>query len=67
MNKFNGIIIDGEVYVAVPRGSLHCSDCDLFKQCKKDPANYGRLCVSGVISERVIFCHSQTLTDKFQQ
>ena len=38
MNKFNGIILNGKVYEATPRGSYHCSDCDPFDQCKENPA-----------------------------
>ena len=63
----NGIIIDGKVYEAIPKGSYHCSDCSLFEQCKKDPANYGRLCISNILEDNVIFRFSQSLTDKINE
>lgn len=29
------LIAGGKVFKAVPRGSYHCSDCDLFEHCKE--------------------------------
>lgn len=64
MEKLSAIVLDGKVYEAVRRGSYHCSECDLYQECKKAPADYGRLCLASILSERVIFRYSQSITDK---
>lgn len=51
----NGIIIDGRVYVAVPKGSRHCSDCDLYEQCTNQPFRYGSMCAWLAEKEQVVF------------
>lgn len=59
--NFNGIIIDGKVYEAVPRGSYHCSDCALFTDCRQK--EIGGFClVTGQYQH--IFRFSQSYTDK---
>ena len=63
----NGIILNDKIYEAIPRGSYHCSDCDLFDQCKENPVGYSALCLPSLHHHRVIFRHSQTLTNKIQQ
>lgn len=55
MSKLNGIIIDGIAYEAVRRGSYHCSDCDLRKQCEAHPILFNSLCLCDFWGERIIF------------
>lgn len=51
----NGIIIDGKVYVAVPKRSRHCSDCALYEQCINQPFRYGSMCAWLAEKEQVVF------------
>lgn len=69
MEKINGIIIDGKVYEAVPKGSYHCSDCDLYKQCKRYSHVLTDACTNlmFVFEENIIFRYSQPLTDKINE
>lgn len=53
--EMNGIIIDGKVYVAVPKGSRHCSDCDIYKQCINRPFQYSSMCSWFARKEQVVF------------
>lgn len=54
--KMNGIIIDGNVYVAMPKRSRHCSDCDLYEQCIINrPLGFSSLCAWFAIKEQVVF------------
>lgn len=63
MNGLNGIIIDGKVYVAVPRGSYHCNDCALYEWCKIEPIEYGAICHVLGEGKRVLLRLSQDLTN----
>lgn len=53
--KMNGIIIDGKVYVAVPKRSRHCSDCAFYEQCTNQPFRYSSLCAWFSEKEQVVF------------
>lgn len=66
MEKINGIIHDGKVYVADPEHS-RCKDCDLGGACKEMESKYDvSLCVfHGAKSDDDFgYCYSQELTDK---
>lgn len=63
----NGLIIDGEVYESVPRGSYHCFDCDLYERCGKDPQQYSMICFTDLMYGRKIFRYSKSLTDKLNK
>lgn len=63
MNKINGIIIEGKVYVAEKAKSITCLQCDLVEEdggCVA-PEQCFRL------GSRNIFRYSQELTDKLKQ
>lgn len=64
----NKIIIDGNVYEAVLKGSCHCNDCDLYNRCTNRPLKYVSFCSSYffVFRERVIFRFSKELTDRLK-
>ena len=64
----NGIIIDGKVYEAVPKGRYHCSDCDLHLECNaKWMQSMKLLCEPIADKERVLLRFSQELTDKIKK
>ncbi len=63
----NAIILNDKVYEAVPRGSRHCFDCDLYPECKKDPQQYSMLCFTDLMEPRKIFIFSKELTDKLNK
>lgn len=62
----NGIIIDGKVYEAVPKGSCRCDDCDLYNKCIDRSLGLDAFCVGlyGVCHGRIIFRFSKELTNK---
>lgn len=64
----NGIIIGGKVYEAVPKGSYHCSDCDLYLECNKAwMLSMKLLCEPIADKERILLRFSQELTDKIKK
>lgn len=65
-NSFNGIIIDGKVYEAVPRGICDCYDCDCCEQCFGEPLKYDVLCSGLSIRNKVMFRYSKELTEKIK-
>ena len=66
MKKINCIVIDGRVYEAVPKGSRHCSDCDLYDKCD---VCFFDFCANFTndMTMRYIFRYSQPLTDKINE
>lgn len=61
----NAVIISGKVYEAIPKGSRHCSDCDLYDRCN---VLFADLCaLFAEDTTRMIFRYSQSLTDKINQ
>ena len=69
MRKTNGIIIEGKVYEAVPKGGRHCSDCDLYMNCLKYEGDCSQLFDKAIFLyfDNVIFRYSQPLTDKINE
>ncbi len=59
------IIFDGKTYEAIPAGSYHCSDCDLYEQCREDPYDIGQICLAKIpfLQKPIIF----KLTDKLNE
>lgn len=66
INKISGIIIDGKVYEAVPKGSRYCSDCDCYMNCCNEPLKYTGICMGFNSQNKVIFRFSKELTDKIK-
>lgn len=58
--NINGIIISGKVYESIPKGSRHCTDCDLYDRCVGKELNLceilkvGDTIYSPVFNERVV-------------
>lgn len=59
----NGIIIDGNVYEAVPIIRPHCAVCDLFYECVN--GRYATL--KELENSDVLLRFSQELTDKIKK
>lgn len=66
MEEINGIIIEGKVYEAVPKGSYHCSDCDLREQCDCE-LDEACLNLGFHLDTNIVFRYSQPLTDKINE
>ncbi len=58
------IIVGGKVYEAVPKGSRHCSDCDLFRQCQARWRDRMATYCHAFDGQRIIFRLRQTEQDK---
>lgn len=57
----NGIILNDKTYEAIPKGSRHCSDCDLYDRCC-DYISMSEICLgmTHLLKGNIIF----KLTDK---
>lgn len=65
MEKINGIILLGKVYVQTDRRGWNCSpfDCDLYACCHKEDTSYrDRPCQ--IFDEDTAFRYSPELTEK---
>ncbi len=62
MNGQYGIIIDGKIFEAIPKGSYHCHDCDLYDYCEANPSDMGEICTSlnRLMSKRIFFRKYET-------
>lgn len=69
MEKINGIIVDGKVYVADPEYS-HCKDCTIGGFCNKIEVKYGfPMCtiLGATASNDFGFRYFPELTDKINK
>lgn len=61
-DKIQGIIIDGIVYVALPKGSRHCRDCELYQRCRQDCAPRGCTYCTPIAGDSIYFKRHGAIT-----